>query len=84
MDYAKHIVLGYYGKIVISLSDGPKEYTDYTSLEADYMAGKIHPSELKPAVTDAINLILEPVRKHFESGEPKLLLEKIKKFKVTR
>ena len=26
----------------------------------------------------------EPVRKHFESGEPKKLLDKIKKFKVTR
>jgi tyrosyl-tRNA synthetase len=39
---------------------------------------------LKPAVTDAINAIIEPVRQHFASGEPKKLLEKIKKFKVTR
>jgi tyrosyl-tRNA synthetase len=53
-------------------------------LEADYINGRIHPSDLKPAVTEAINAILEPVRIHFSSGEPKALLEKIKKFKVTR
>jgi tyrosyl-tRNA synthetase len=59
-------------------------YTRYEDLEADYMSGRIHPGDLKAAVTEAINHILEPVRKHFESGEPKALLDKIKKFKVTR
>ena len=59
-------------------------YTNGEQLEADYVSGKIHPSDLKPSVTEAINLILEPVRVHFSSGEPKKLLDKIKKFKVTR
>jgi tyrosyl-tRNA synthetase len=59
-------------------------YSDFASLEADFVSGKIHPGDLKPAVTDAINAIIEPVRQHFASGEPKKLLEKIKKFKVTR
>jgi tyrosyl-tRNA synthetase len=53
-------------------------------MEADFLSGKIHPGDLKPAVCDAINAIIEPVRVHFSSGEPKKLLEKIKKFKVTR
>jgi tyrosyl-tRNA synthetase len=48
------------------------------------VSGKIHPGDLKPAVADAINTILEPVRVHFATGEPKALLDKIKKFKVTR
>ena len=59
-------------------------YSTPDALEADFISGKIHPSDLKPAVTEAINRILEPVRVHFASGEPKKLLEKIKKFKVTR
>jgi tyrosyl-tRNA synthetase len=59
-------------------------YSDFASLEADFVSGKIHPGDLKPAVTDAINAIIEPVRQHIASGEPKKLLEKIKKFKVTR
>ena len=28
--------------------------------------------------------VLQPVRDHFASGEPKKLLEKVKKFKVTK
>ena len=60
------------------------EYTTYEQLEADYLSGKIHPGDLKPAVAEQLNQILEPVRVHFASGEPKALLEKIKKFKVTR
>lgn len=59
-------------------------YTSADELESDYRSGVIHPSDLKPAVTDAINTILEPVRRHFSSGVPKQLLDKIKKFKVTR
>lgn len=62
----------------------PVEYSTYEELEADYLSGRIHPGDLKPAVSDAINTILEPVRIHFASGEPKALLDKIKKFKVTR
>eukprot|EP01040_Poterioochromonas_malhamensis_P018860 gene18860-22115_t len=84
LDYTKHIILGYYGKITITTSEGPVEYTNYDTLEADYVSGKIHPGDLKPAVSEALNRILEPVRQHFSQGEPKALLEKIKKFKVTR
>jgi tyrosyl-tRNA synthetase len=60
------------------------EYTAYEILEEDYKTGKVHPGDLKAAVTDALNSILEPVRAHFAQGEAKVLLEKIKKFKVTR
>lgn len=60
------------------------KYVNYENLEADYLSGRIHPGDLKPAVAAAINTILEPVRLHFASGEPKALLDKIKKFKVTR
>jgi tyrosyl-tRNA synthetase len=59
-------------------------YTVYDDFEKDYSSGRIHPSVLKPVVAEAINKIIEPVRVHFASGEPKVLLDKIKKFKVTR
>jgi len=85
VDYTKHIILNYFGQITIETdSDGPVTYTDYESFEADYLSGKVHPSNLKPAVSDAINRILQPVRDHFSSGEPKKLLEQVKKFRVTR
>lgn len=86
VDYVKHIVFGYHNKIVIAFHGGEsEEYTEYEKFEADYRSGKIHPGDLKPAVTAAINSILEPVRKHFETdAEAKKLLEQVKKFKTTR
>lgn len=66
--------------------DGKVEtYTEYAAFEADYKSGKIHPGDLKPAVTQAINSILEPVRKHFETDpEAKKLLQQVKAYKTTR
>jgi len=84
MDYANHIIFGYYGKMTVNTQTGPEEYTAYETLEQDYRTGKVHPGDLKAAVTDALNSILEPVRQHFAQGEAKVLLDKIKKFKVTR
>ena len=62
----------------------PTEYLTYEDMEADYASGKLYPNDLKPAVSAALNKILEPVRNHFASGEPKALLDKIKKFKITK
>ncbi len=85
MDYAENICIAFHGRLSVTIKDvGATEYTDAEVLKADYLSGKIHPSDLKPAVTDSINAILQPVREHFASGEPKKLLDKIKKFKVTR
>lgn len=85
IDYAVNICIAFSGSLPINIKDtGIFEYSDPAELKKDYLSGKIHPSDLKPAVTDAINKILQPVRDHFASGEPKKLLEKVKKFKVTR
>lgn len=46
--------------------------------------GQIHPSDLKPVVTEALNSILQPVRDHFAKGDAKKLLDTVRKFKVTR
>eukprot|EP01036_Dinobryon_divergens_P030890 gene30890-40203_t len=75
MDYAKNIIFGYYGTITVHVEG---------SLESEYLADRVHPGDLKAAVTEAMNRLLEPVRQHFSQGEPKALLEKIKKFKITR
>ena len=84
LDYAKNIVIAYFGKITITVNDETKTFTNYAELEAEYVADRIGPQHLKPAVADAINEIIEPVRKHFSSGEPKKLLDRIKTFKITK
>jgi len=85
LDYARHIVMGYFGEIAVEIKDeGTRVYTDYHQLEQDYVSGVIHPGDLKPAVTTAINKILQSVRDHFAQGEPKKLLAQVKKYKVTK
>jgi tyrosyl-tRNA synthetase len=42
---------------------GNLEYSDYNKIEKDFVAKKIHPLDLKNAVADEINNLLEPVRK---------------------
>ncbi|RIA98986.1 tRNA synthetases class I-domain-containing protein [Glomus cerebriforme] len=43
------------------------EYTNYQSLEDDFRDKKVHPGDLKAAVTEAINNLLEPIRKKWEN-----------------
>lgn len=51
---------------------------------AEFLSGALHPGDLKAALTDAINALLQPVRDHFASGEPKKLLEQVRAYRVTR
>jgi tyrosyl-tRNA synthetase len=60
-------------------------FSKYTDLEASYVAGEIHPADLKQSVARYINSYLEPVRKHFEAdAHAKSLMEQVQSFTVTR
>lgn len=48
---------------------GPLHYASYAQVEADFVAKKLHPLDLKKGVADAITTLLEPVRKAFETPE---------------
>lgn len=61
---------------------GPMQYVDYQQLEADYLAGKLHPGDLKPAVAKALDKLIAPIRSHFEK-KPELL-KVFESAKVTR
>lgn len=48
----------------------------------DFAEGKLHPNDLKPAVAKAINELIDPVRKHFETNpQAKALLRTIEGYK---
>ena len=49
-------------------------YDDYEKLEKDYLSEKIHPMDLKNAVSEEINRLLEPIRKKMKGKED--LIEK--------
>jgi tyrosyl-tRNA synthetase len=46
---------------------GDVNYTNYQALEDDFREKKVHPGDLKAAVTEAINNLLEPIRKKWKN-----------------
>ena len=58
---------------------GDLEIQEYGELEKLYVAGKLHPLDLKNATSEVLDGILAPVRKHFEKGKAKEWYETVKK-----
>ena len=48
---------------------GDAAYRKYEDIEGDYLSGKLHPQDLKLALAEELNALLEPVRKHFKGKE---------------
>jgi len=86
--YIRHIVIPHFGDFTIARSDangGNITYTDPSKLEADYLAGNVHPGDLKPSLSKAINKALQPVRDHFANdANAAKLLKAVKSYKTTR
>lgn len=72
-------ILGYLEYLVFPVLDGdefvierPKKYggdlsyIEYSNLESDFLAGEIHPQDLKKATSKYINTLLKDIREHFK------------------
>ena len=83
IDYIRHCVFPYFGAFTVSRQDEGDElsYEDPDSFEAAYTEGLLHPGDVKGALIDALNQILQPVREHFASGEMKALLERVQTYR---
>jgi len=90
-DYLKHIIFQRHDKFVVKKRVEKNEgdtiitYSTYEEVVTAYEKGELYANELKPAVANAINELLKPVREHFEKdAKAKGLLDKVKSFKVTK
>ena len=85
LDYCESIIFPAFGVFSIRFKgvDKPVEFKSYEQLEEAFTSGELHPGDLKPAVAEAINALLQPVRDHF-SNDPyaKKLLETIKRWQA--
>ena len=48
---------------------GPSHYTSFEDLQKDFAEKQLHPGDLKASVTNAINALLQPIRKAYEENE---------------
>ncbi|KAK2974596.1 hypothetical protein RJ640_028513, partial [Escallonia rubra] len=83
LEYIKYITLPWFNEFKVERkveNGGSKTFTSYEDIIADYECGELHPSDLKPALSKALNVILQPVRDHFKhNAHAKELLKNVKK-----
>ncbi|KAJ7730851.1 tyrosine tRNA ligase [Mycena maculata] len=56
---------------------GSTHYASYADLRNDFAEKALHPKDLKTAVANAINRLLDPIRKAFEEDEEAQKIEKL-------
>lgn len=88
LEYINYLVLPWFKEFVIERkaeNGGNKTFKSYEELIADYESGELHPADLKPALSKALNKILEPVREHFKKdSNARDLLKRVKAYRVSR
>jgi tyrosyl-tRNA synthetase len=88
LEYAKYIVFERTKSITIERPEkfgGNLKIKSYEELESLFVKKEIHPMDLKSTIAKEINLLLKPVREHFEKNKTaKALAEKVKSFEITR
>ena len=88
LEYCKYIIFESQNELKISRPEkfgGDLTLTSYEELERKFAAKDIHPMDLKTAVADALDSLIQPVRDHFEqNADAKALLEKVRSYAVTR
>lgn len=88
LEYCKYILFEKFPSITISRPEqfgGPLTFSTYQELELAFSQKEVHPMDLKMAVVELLDELLQPVRKHFQdNAEAKDLLEKVASYKITR
>lgn len=81
LDYTKYIVFREKGELTVERSEehgGNITYSNYEGLERDYIAGTLHPADLKSAVSNFLIDRLKGVRSYFASNpEARKILEEL-------
>jgi tyrosyl-tRNA synthetase len=88
VDYVRHLVFPKFGELIIRRKEehgGDVTFKSIEAFEAAYANEELHPGDLKDALFEAIDKMIEPIREHFNSDpKAKQLLKQVRSFKVTR
>ncbi|KAK6474304.1 tyrosine--tRNA ligase [Huso huso] len=72
LSFVKHVIFPLHSEFVIMKDakwGGDKTYTVFGDLEKDFAEELVHPGDLKNSVEAALNKLMDPIRKKFESPE---------------
>lgn len=78
LDYVKHVAFAAQGSTFVA---GGKTFENADQVGKAFVDGSLSESDLKEGLADAINVLLDPVRRHFSRGDPAALLERVRSYK---
>mmetsp|Transcript_22558 Transcript_22558/g.34094 ORF Transcript_22558/g.34094 Transcript_22558/m.34094 type:complete len:723 (+) Transcript_22558:85-2253(+) len=79
LDYIQHII---FAPPDASFTAGGRTFSTFTQVQREFLEGNLGEDELKNGLIQSLNLLLDPVRKHFTENElAKDLLAKVQQFK---
>ncbi|MDE1852952.1 MAG: tyrosine--tRNA ligase [Thaumarchaeota archaeon] len=88
IEYSRYIIFRKMKSLKIERPEkygGTVEYTSHPELEKAYVAGELHPADLKKGVGVALDEIISPIREHFERDPAaNRLYEAVKATEITR
>jgi tyrosyl-tRNA synthetase len=87
LEYCRYIIFEKFDELKIERPakfGGNLIVKNYDDLAEMYSKKELFPLDLKNAVAEYVDKLIEPVRKHFEKGKAKELLDKVKSLEITR
>ena len=88
LEYCKYIIFKNVKAMTIKRQlkhGGDITFGNYEELRKAYIAGNLHPFDLKSGVTDELEKLIKPVRDYFQKNKkPRELYEAVKKLKITK
>ncbi len=88
LEYSREIIFRAFKELKVDRPakfGGDISYVSYAELERDFIAGKLHPMDLKKSVAFNLDKLISPIRTHFEKNSTgKKLYAAVKNFEVTR
>ncbi|KAG2290838.1 hypothetical protein Bca52824_037507 [Brassica carinata] len=71
LEYVKYIILPWFNEFTVERDEkhgGNKTFDNFEDIATDYESDKLHPMDLKNALSKALNNILQPVHDHFKTN----------------
>jgi len=88
IEFAKYLIFPSFNIFKIYRSKKHGGYIEFNSIESlnkEYMAGTLHPNDLKIGVAAALEILIKPIREYFEKNKKAGdLYQEVKSYQVTR
>jgi tyrosyl-tRNA synthetase len=87
LDWAKNLIFTNFKELKVKRDKkfgGDVTFESYEKLAAAFSSGKLHPMDLKNAVSEYLIKLLEPARKHFSQPKIRKMKEELEGLKITR